>query len=408
MPFSKDLKKVIRSNVFPLGFVSFFTDFGSEMVYPLLPVFFKGLVSTSLVPLYVGLMDGIADSTASLLKIFSGRWSDKLKKRKIFVLSGYFLSSIARPILAIATAGWQVVFLRFIDRIGKGTRTSPRDALISESISKHIRGLAFSFQRAMDHAGAVAGPLFAMFLMMILGGKILWGSSQAVTSPEEMKILRLLFAITLIPGLLAVITIHAFVRENIAVKPEKSLSVFKESKLPRKFYLFLLSSGIFALGNSSDLFIIYLGVEKFSLGAQSVVFLWIILHLSKIIFSVPGGRLSDKIGRKILIICGWVLYSGVYAAFALANNVIFFIFVLFMYGLYYGLTEGAEKALIADIVPANLRGKGFGIYLGVTGLCLLPASIIFGVLWKLWGPLIPFFTGSILAFLSVIILTLFL
>jgi len=259
----------IRGNVLMMGLVSFFTDASSEMIYPLLPVFISGLVPMGWAAFYIGLTEGIAETTASLLKIFSGRLSDAMGKRKAIVVIGYGLSTICRPLMAAAAAGWHVVALRFGDRIGKGLRTSPRDALIGDAVGPGVRGLAFSFHRVMDHAGAVVGPIAAIVVLQLLLGYGLWhGSAEQVTG-QEMRALRWLFAIAAVPGLAAMAVLVWKVRE-IAPKADdpadgdERLSVWR--RLPRRFYFFVAIVTLFALGNSSDLFLLLYGKVRFGLG----------------------------------------------------------------------------------------------------------------------------------------------
>ena len=394
------LKSVFRGNVLMLGLVSFFTDFSSEMIYPLLPLFFSGLVSAGMVAVYIGLMDGVAETVASVLKIYSGRISDAVGKRKPLVFLGYGISTFARPLLAVCAAGWHVILLRFIDRIGKGVRTAPRDALISESVYPEVRGLAFSFHRSMDHAGAVLGPVVAgVFLYLLLGGSELWGRFSATATPGDMHALRWLFAFALIPGIAAIWIIASKIKE--IRKPSGAEMNNPENQnappLPGRFYVFLLAVTLFALGNSSDLFLIYFAQTQFNLGPGYLILFWIALHLSKICFSMPGGWLSDRLGRQFTITAGWIIYMAVYCAFPFASELWMIWLLIVAYGSFYGMTEGSEKALVADFVPAECRGQAFGLYHGVVGLGALPASLVFGVLWSVAGPKTSFILGAFFA-----------
>ncbi|MFH2055547.1 MAG: MFS transporter [bacterium] len=385
-----------------LGVVSFLTDLSSEMIYPLLPVFFTGLVSPAAAAVYIGLMDGIAESTSSLLKIYAGRLSDKLGTRKPLALAGYALSGIARPLMALAAVGWQVIGLRFLDRVGKGVRTSPRDALLSESVPPEVRGLAFSFHRLMDHAGAICGPLVAMVVLYAaLGKSLIWQQGNSSAGPEEMSALRWLFAAALLPGIAATFVLWRYVKDTPtrASEDDKRPAVAdRESlKLPRRFYHFLAAVTLFTLGNSSDLFLIFYALTRFELGLGWVILLWVILHLSKIVFSLPGGSLSDRVSRKTAIMIGWIIYVGVYLAMPYGTELWMTTALLIVYGAYYGMTEGAERALVADFVTAERRGKAYGYYHGAVGLAALPASLLFGVLWATIGPRIAFLIGASLA-----------
>jgi len=407
---------VVRGNVLMLGLVSFFTDASSEMIYPLLPVYFTGLVSSAAAPVYIGLMDGIAESVSSLLKIYSGRLSDALGKRKLLAVLGYAISTISRPMMAFAGAGWQVVLLRFFDRVGKGIRTSPRDALISDSVHPAVRGFAFSFHRTMDHAGAVLGPvLAALVLYSLLGTAFLEKGSEAAT-PEELGALRWLFGFALIPGLLAMIVLTGKVREISG----KAGSVEKEGAaqdktanpgghphpLPKRFYLYLGAVTLFTLGNSSDLFLVFYAKTRFQMDLLQVIGLWVALHLSKIFFSLPGGHLSDRYGRRMAIVSGWAIYVGVYFGLAFVSKAWMLWGLILIYGAYYGLTEGAERALVADFVPSDKRGRAFGLFHGAVGLAALPASLLFGVFWASLGPKTAFTIGASLAAAALILLSL--
>ena len=395
-----------------MGLVSFFTDLSSEMIYPLLPMFFTGIVSPAWAAIYIGLMDGIAESTSSLLKIYAGNLSDKFGSRIPLALVGYAISSLARPLMAIALVGWHVVALRFVDRIGKGIRTSPRDALISESVDCDVRGLAFSFHRMMDHAGAVGGPLLAtLFLYLTLGGSLLWQKGNGAATVEEMHALRILFAIALIPGLAATITLWRWVKDTPR-KPDQIDPCDKNlphaSKLPSGFYVFLGAVVLFTLGNSSDLFLIFFAQTRFGLGLGWVIALWILLHVSKIIFSLPGGRFSDKKGRRLAIIYGWLIYVAVYLAIPFSSSIWMICALLFIYGMYYGMTEGAERALVADLVESSMRGRAYGLFHGAVGLAALPASLLFGLFWAQLGPMKAFLIGASLAAAAVIVLSIYL
>ena len=403
-------RNVFQGNVFAFGLVSFLTDVSTEMIYPLLPVFFSGLMAPAAVAVAIGLMEGLSESTASLLKFAAGRLSDRLARRKPLALAGYAISSVIRPFTAIATAGWQVVALRLCDRIGKGLRTAPRDALLSESVTADIRGRAFSFHRLMDHAGAVTGPLAAsVFLYLMLGRSLLWQQGNNATGPGEMVALRWLFALAAIPGMAATIAMWRLVQE--APRPVrkwgegKQTSSCRRSPLPPRFFVFLTAVVLFTLGNSSDLFLIYYAQTQFGLGLGWVITLWVLLHISKIVFSMPGGWLADRIGRRVAITVGWLIYAVVYCAVPMTTRFEAICALLVFYGVYYGMTEGAERALVADFVPAAGRGNAYGWYHGAIGLATLPASLVFGVFWAKFGPRTAFFTGATLAGAAIFLLT---
>ena len=406
---SAQWQQVFKGNIFAFGLVSFLNDFSTEMIYPLLPVFFSGLVPAATVAVYIGLMEGLAESTASLLKFYAGRLSDRLNRRKPLALAGYAVSSAIRPFTAVATVGWQVVVFRLCDRIGKGIRTAPRDALLSESVTADIRGRAFSFHRLMDHAGAVTGPVAAaVFLYLMLGHSVLRHHGSSAAGPGEMAALRWLFALALLPGLAATFSLWKLVQEKprpagIRDTPGKSPPLRKSGLSPR-FFLFLFAVVLFTLGNSSDLFLIFYAQTRFGLGVGWVIGLWILLHLSKIIFSLPGGWLADRVGRRVAIVTGWLIYAAVYIVMPFAEHFRVVCVLLLFYGVYYGMTEGAERALVADFVAARDRGKAYGWYHGAVGFATLPASLIFGVFWARFGPKPAFFLGASLAVAAIFLL----
>jgi len=406
------LSKIVGGNVFYLGLVSLFTDLSSEMIYPLLPAFLSGIVPTGHAAIYVGLMDGIAESTSSILKIVSGSWSDRTGRRKPFAILGYVISTFSRPLAALAITGWHVVAIRFVDRIGKGIRTSPRDALISESVSAQVRGTAFSFHRMMDHLGAVGGSILAIiFLSVFLGSTALWNRGDPGISAEELRALRWLFSIALVPGTIATLVLWKRVREPSGSSSKAMATelngTHKTGLLSKRFYLFLLSVTIFTMGNSSDLFLIFYIQTHFETGLGWLVLFWITLHISKILWSLPGGILSDKIGRRITIICGWGIYILVYTLMPFVNHLSVASLILILYGFYYGMTEGAERAMISDLVPSEKRGKAYGLYHGATGLAAFPASLLFGLFWAMLGPVFAFLVGAGLALSALLILAIF-
>lgn len=421
-------------NVVVLGIVSFFTDVGSEMIYPLIPIFVATLGSG---PVILGIIEGVAETTASILKLFSGIISDKLKKRRLLVLIGYTISSLVRPFTSVVSAAWQIIFVRMADRVGKGIRTAPRDALIASSTPEGIRGKAFGFHRAMDHTGAVAGPLLAVFTLMIL----ILGFGMTDTRLT----LRWTFGLPILPGLLAVLTIVFFVKEKVdrsrtATPPFK----FSLKQFDKNFLTYLAVVVLFTLGNSSDAFLLFRIEDAFHksgalysfirtapiLGDMvarfgdaetqkklvDILFLpliWSFFHVIKAVFSTPLGALSDRIGRKHAINIGWAIYAFVYLSFALLDRLpggwqITATFVLFaVYALFYAFSEGAEKAFVADVVGPEARGSAFGMYNFAIGLGALPASVIFGLLYKAFGPAAAFGTGAAIAGLSMVLLAVF-
>ncbi|MFH0812254.1 MAG: MFS transporter [Pseudomonadota bacterium] len=363
-------------NVAVLGLVSFFNDVSSEMIYPILPLFLTITLGASAELL--GLIEGIAESTAATLKLFSGWLSDKLQRRKSIAVSGYSLSALSRPLMAMAMVGWHVLLIRFTDRVGKGIRTAPRDALIADSTEPEFRGKAFGFHRAMDHAGAVVGPLIAMAVLAF--------------APNNY---RLVFWLAVIPALFSVSILILGTKEippeRTAPVPSLSLRGFDRNF---RYYLFVII--LFTLGNSSDAFLL-LRANQLGIPGALIPVLWMILHAVKFVSSMPGGSLSDKIGRKRVIITGWIIYALVYAAFAFSSES-WQIWALFtVYGLFFGLTEGAERAFVTDLVNPELRGTAYGVFNFAIGIGALPASVIMGVLWHRFNPSIAFLFGATMA-----------
>lgn len=394
---------VVRGNVLAVGVVSLLTDLSSEMMNPLLPVFVAGLAPGN-AALTLGLMEGLGEATASLLKLASGRLSDRLGRRKALIFAGYGLSALARPLFSLATTGTHAVGLKFLDRVGKGVRTSPRDALIADAVPAARRGLAYSFHRAMDHTGAVFGPLVAMALLYALLGYGFWRGDTAVPVADEVAALRIVFAAALVPGLVALAVIWFAVHEVAPAPAPSSDPQAPPVRLPRRFYGFVAAAALFALGNSSDLFLLLYAHQRFGHGLGQLIALWVALHLAKMASSLPGGLLADRLGRRAAIVFGWALYAAVYLGLAHADAAWQLWALLVVYGLYFGLTEGAAKALVADLTPSSQRGTAFGIYHGAVGLAALPASLLFGVFWTALGPTAAFSIGAGLALAATLVL----
>lgn len=368
-----------------LGLVSFFNDAASEMIFPLLPLFVTQTLGLG--PHVLGLMEGIAETAAAFLKFLSGWWSDKLKRRKPLAVAGYALASVLRPFFAVVTTGWHIVMLRSLDRVGKGLRTAPRDALLADAVDIDQRGRAFGFHRAMDHAGAVVGPLIAFILM----------SGFAVE-------IRTVFLVSLIPGIITIFFIAVLVREKSRVfEALQTNTVTGTTQLSpagrRSFRIFLAAVLLFTLGNSSDIFLV-LHAHELGVPAAFAPLLWMVLHLSKTLWSTPCGSLSDRFGRKPVILAGWLVYSLAYLGFACATDAWQIWPLLIFYGLYYGLCEGPEKALAADLVPRAWRGRGFGYYHLAISAAALPASAAAGYLWKDFGAGVALGVGALAALLA--------
>ena len=371
-------------NVYALAVVSFLTDVSSEMIYPLLPSFLTRQLGAS--ASFVGGIEGAAESTAALLKLASGWWSDRVRKRKPLVVLGYSIASAVRPLVAVAQTAFQVLAIRVTDRIGKGIRNSPRDALIADSVDPAIRGRAFGFHRAADHAGGVIGPLLAFVLIRH------WQLE-----------LRTVFLLAVIPGALAVFAVVAGVREpkhttpTTASAPPTKLDL--HAPMGGRFWAFLVVILVFTLGNSTDAFLL-LRAQQLGVSVALAPVLWAFLHVVKSASSAPGGILSDRIGRAPTLVAGWAIYAIVYFAFSRADAQWHAWALFALYGLFFGLTEGTERALVADIVPVARRGTAFGWYNLAIGLGALPASVIFGALWDHYGSPVAFDFGAALALLA--------
>ncbi|HET9787683.1 MAG TPA: MFS transporter [Pyrinomonadaceae bacterium] len=372
-------------NVFAISLVSLLNDTSSEIIYPLLPAFLFLTLGAS--PAVVGLIEGAAESVSSLLKLFSGYFSDRRGRRKVFVVFGYSLANLIRPLLAFATSWYQVFAIRLIDRVGKGVRSAPRDALIADTVSPEERGLAFGFHRAMDHAGAVIGPLIGYLLLR------LFAANQ--NSPSALDYTRV-FLLASVPAIAAVLVVIFFVREPkkevtpaySPARPSLSLRGFDGN-----FKRFLIIIALFTLSNSSDAFLL-LRAQTLGFSVTTIMLLWAMLHMSKVVSSLVGGDLSDRLGRRRLIVSGWILYAAVYIGFAFVTNAVSVWALFLVYGMYFGLAEGAEKALVADLVKPEQRGTAYGLYNLAFSITVLPASLLMGALWTWWGPATAFLVGG--------------
>jgi len=370
----------ISKNVFVLGLVSFFNDVASEMIYPIVPIFLTGILGAPVA--VVGLIEGIAESTASILKVVSGWLSDKLQKRKPFVVAGYSFSAISKILLSLAFSWLFVLFARFVDRFGKGTRTSARDALIAESSDTLTRGKSFGFHRALDTLGAVVGPLIALLAIHFLDNNF-----------------RLIFFLAFIPSCIGIILLLLFVKERQKEKNPDQAIRFSWHDLDPSFKIFLLISFIFALGNSSDAFLI-LRAQNLGLSVTLVVLAYVLFNFTYALFSIPAGIISDKIGAKKVLFSGFLLFSIIYLLFGLTNSSLILWFLFPLYGIYMALTEGVGKAYISNLVPEEKTGTAFGVYQTTIGLCTFFASLVAGLLWTYIGVSAPFILGSIMAIIS--------
>ncbi|CAN5709560.1 MFS transporter [soil metagenome] len=387
--------KNLSGNVFALSFVSLLNDTSSDIIYPLLPAFLALTLGAS--PFAIGLIEGFAESVAAFLKLFSGYLSDKFERRKLPVFLGYALASIARPLLAFVGSWQQVLFVRVTDRVGKGIRGAPRDASIAASVPEEKRGLAFGFNRAADHTGAVIGPIVAFILLSYFAA-----DTNNPTALEYQQV----FLFASVPVVIGLFVIVFFVKET----PKEISTVIEQPKIKLSlkefdgnFKRFLIVVAVFTLSNSTDAFLL-LRAEQAGIAPAVLPLLWMGLHLSKVFSSLIFGDLSDRIGRKTLIFSGWILYALVYAGFAFVNQAWQTWALFLIYGVYFGLTEGVEKALVADLVPKGKRGTAYGFYNLAFSITVFPASIIFGAIWTTFGAEAAFLTSAIISVCAAVFL----
>ena len=377
--------------VVTLGWVSFLTDFASDMIYPLLPDFLTRRLGAG--PAILGLIEGVAEATASLMKVVAGWWSDRTRRRKPLVVAGYTLATLVRPLAGLATGWLQILAIRFADRVGKGIRTAPRDALIAALARPENRGRAFGLQRAMDNAGSVAGPLAAALLLKTL-------------VPDE----RHLFLLAFIPGILAVVLLVRRVHETPAVPARTEAGPSAEEnpgahrdhlRLSRGFWVATSLFVVFTLANSTDAFLL-LRARDSGVPLWQIPLLWAFFNGVKAAAGVPGGALSDRIGRVPCVAMGWIVYVLAYVGFAFVSTPAGVYALFGGYALFFALTEGAQRALVTDLVGESLRGRAFGIFHGSIGIAALPSSILFGILWSVYGARTAFLFGAGLAALATV------
>jgi MFS family permease len=406
--------------VWLLGWVSLATDSATEAIYPLLPFFLTRVLGAGAVSL--GVVEGAAEAVNSLLKIWSGRLSDRRASKRPLVIIGYSISSLVRPLIAVAQSWTQVLAVRVSDRVGKGIRSAPRDAILATFATPTTRGKVYGFHRAMDHSGAVLGPVLATAFLYFYPGSY-----------------RTLFALTIVPGAIAVALIF-FVREHdtgvttvetgvttvetgvasgfsrmsredapsaeVMHASVRSVSPGRTSShapLPRELKLFFLVLTLFTLGNSTDAFLL-LKLTDVAGTTKYIPLIWAALHVVKATVSVVGGSWSDRVGRRTVIALGWLIYAAVYVGFALSNTLVPLLACFLIYGFYFGFAEGVEKALVADLAPAATRGFAFGVYNAVLGIGALLASVLFGLLWNIFGASVAFGTGAALALVATALL----
>jgi MFS family permease len=399
----KPPKKIwgLHPNIFFLGLVSLLTDVSSEMIFTLVPLFVANVLGAG--ALAIGLIGGLSESTDAIFRIFSGRISDRIKKRKLLAVLGYGFSTIVKPFMLLANVWGGVLAVRFGDRVGKGIRSSPRDALVADSVEKGQRGKGFGIHRAMDTSGAVLGLAIAAVIIYLTEGR---------TLDLGLSTYRWLVLVGIVPAVLAVLVLLAFVRERkksaSGADTGAAVSLPKpDIKFDNRFKLFLVIMGVFTLGNSSDFFIV-LRAQNLGSPVLYVTLMLVLFNVSYAAVSTPAGVLSDRLGRRRVIAIGWTVYALVYLGFALSTST-WHIWVLFAcYGIYYGIVEGVARAFVADLVPAERRGTAYGYYQGVVGITLLPASVIAGWLWEVVNPAMTFYLGAGLAFIAMLGLLLFL
>jgi MFS family permease len=380
--------------VWLLGWVSLATDAATESVYPLLPYFLTSVLGAGAVSL--GVIEGAAEAVNSLLKILSGRRADKSRAQRPLVLLGYSVSSAAKPLMALVTQPIQVFVVRILDRLGKGVRSSPRDAMLASWARPETRGRVYGVHQAMDNLGAVIGPVLATLFLLAYPGRY-----------------RTLFALTIIPGAISVLLIFLIPErrdDDVRLKPDATdnaapiaSGLSRTDALPPPFTRFMVILTIFSLGNSTDAFLL-LRLTDAAGSAKFVPLMWAGIHVVKSAVSFVSGGWSDRIGRRAVISIGWIVYAIVYAGFAMSTTLTALLSWFLVYGFYFGFAEGTEKALVADLAPASRRGTAFGVYNAIVGLGALLASIVFGLLWTWFGVTVAFGTGAVLAFVATALL----
>ena len=380
----------LKPQVVLLGLAALLNDAASELIYPLLPIFLTATLGAT--PAVLGLIEGAADGLASILKYFSGAWSDRWKRRKPLIVAGYFLAAGSRALIAVATIWPFVLAARLVDRTGKGIRSAPRDAMIADVTPVVERGRAYGFHRALDHTGAIVGPLLAILLLQGLGVP-----------------LRTVFFIAVIPGAIAALILAVFLREQKTAAEQTIADVLPSSEQPAaasavpdpaSFRKALTAISLFALANSSDAFLL---LQAHAAGVSTAMLpaLWAGHHVIKSLFSTRAGALSDRVDRRYLLMAGWTSYAAIYALFPFAQTLTSFVLLFIAYAIPFTLFEGAERAWIADLVPAETRGKSFGLYYLANGVCVLAGTALFGLLYQEVSPRAAFFTGAALALVAV-------
>jgi MFS family permease len=379
----------INRVILVIGLVSLFTDLSSNMIVPILPIYLTTVLHIPVTS--IGIIEGIAESTASILKLFSGWITDRFGKHKLLMLIGYGLSNLTKPFFALSATWTHVLVLRFSDRFGKGIRTSPRDALLADATTKEDRGRSFGFRRALDALGAALGPLVAFGILAMYAGNY-----------------QLVFWLSVIPGAIAILLIIFFLKEthpNVALN-QRDLPKISFKHMNRRFLAFTFIATLFTIGNFSDAFLA-LRAQDAGMIIAFIPLAFFVMNLSSSIFSMPIGILSDRIGRRPVLITGYIIFALIYFGFGIANHTAWIWVLFILYGLYYAFTDGIQKAYIADLVPEGQRGTAMGTFNALTGIAALPASIIAGLLWHSFGPEVAFSASSGIAILAALLMLLF-
>ena len=381
-----DKKSFLRGftrNIIIVGFVSLFTDLSSQMIFPLIPLY---LISLGAGAWVVGLVEGAAETTASLLKVFSGYWSDKIKRRKPFVFVGYSLSSITKPLFALTTSWPFILLVRVVERIGKGIRDAPRDAIVAESADASVRGKAYGFQRAMDGLGSVSGAALAFILLPLMGFKSI-------------------FLFAFLPGVIAVLCVLLIKEERrpLTIKKQKTES-FKVSlkRLPWNLKLFVIISTIFALGNFGFAFLL-LKAKNIGFTDENAILLYVLFYVVYSLFTIPAGILSDKKGRKPVLMAGYVLFSATAIGLILTSQIYAIIILFVTYGIFFAMIDGVQRAFVVDLAPPNLKGTALGTFHTATGIVALPGGFILGLLWDKISPQATFIFAFLLSICSLVL-----
>lgn len=378
----------LSTNVLILGLVSLLTDASSEMIYPILPLFLTGIGATGAV---IGLIEGAAETTASLLKVVSGRLSDKLGKRKPFLTSGYGLSTLAKPLLFLATSYWHVFAVRVTERVGKGLRSAPRDALIADSTPEAHIGKAYGLHKAMDSTGAVIGPLLVLPVLL---------TAATVTTDTY----RLIFLLATIPAALAVLVLFLFVKEPPKRAPRATGRMWKDARrLGRRFWALTLVVLIFFAGEISYSFFV-LQSQAQGMSTVTTILLYALFNVTFVIVSLPSGMLSDRIGRRPLLILSFILFALTSLVMASATGLLLLALGFILYGVYKGTSEGAFKAFVIDLVPKDLRGTALGVYHTAVGLVMLPGGLVAGLLWDAAGAWGTFGYGIVMSVIALVLM----